>query len=149
MATKGTQDKIKAVVDCKNLSTTARRAEVAKMILHGASKAEVFQWLNDNFPSKITPNFLQTEWKQALVFIFNTTEATKEEIRATSLARLEYIFSDLEDDSEMQKKDRVSAKLKTIDSINKTAGLYDNSSSVQVEGDSFTISIGDKKIFDK
>lgn len=48
----------------------------------------------------------------------------------------------------MNSKDRINCALKTIDSINKTAGLYTPDTNVKVDNEgNFTISLGNESIF--
>lgn len=75
--------------------------------------------------------------------IYLQTEATKDEIRKTNLARLEQLWMQAEEDNQLIGKAYYSTQLKNIDMVNKTAGLYEQEEKqvVAIDND-FTVSFG-------
>lgn len=125
------------------LTTTARRAEIAKLIMKNTSKDEIIHILADDY-GIVDTSVALNEIRQGYVYLYLNCEATTEEIKRLSLARLEQIYDSLERDaSELTKKDNVNLKLKTIDLSAKVAGVYAQSQNIQVENpESFTVNLG-------
>lgn len=125
------------------LTTSARRAEIAKLIMKNTSKDEIIRILADDY-GICEISVALNEIRQGYVYLYLNCEATTEEIKRLSLARLEQIYDSLERDaSELSKKDNVNLKLKTIDLSAKVAGVYNNQTNVNVEGaENFTVNLG-------
>lgn len=125
------------------LTTSARRAEIAKLIMKDTSKDEIIRILADDY-GIADISIALNEIRQGYVYIYLNCEATTEEIKRLSLARLEQIYDSLERDaSELSKKDNLHLKLKTIDLSAKVAGVYNNQTNVNVEGaENFTVNLG-------
>lgn len=125
------------------LTTTARRAEIAKLIMKDTSKDEIIRILAEDY-GICDMSIALNEIRQGYVFLYLNCEATTEEIKRLSLARLEQIYDSLERDaSELSKKDNLHLKLKTIDLSAKVAGVYAQSQNIQVENpESFTVNLG-------
>ena len=125
------------------LTTTARRAEIAKLIMKNTSKDEIIRILADDY-GICDISVALNEVRQGYVYLYLNCEATTEEIKRLSLARLEQIYDSLERDaSELSKKDNLHLKLKTIDLSAKVAGVYQPQTNVNVEGaENFTVNLG-------
>lgn len=125
------------------LTTTARRAEIAKLIMKDTSKDEIIRILAEDY-GIVDTSVALNEIRQGYVYLYLNCEATTEEIKRLSLARLEQIYDSLERDaSELSKKDNLHLKLKTIDLSAKVAGVYNNQTNVNVEGaENFTVNLG-------
>lgn len=133
------------VVKChtNTLVTSGRRAEIARLILAGHSKSEIYKQLKEEFGIEDMA-ILQNEWRHAMTYIYLNVEQTTDDIKKLSLARLEAIIDQLERDSgDLSKKDSIGLQIKAIDTINKTAGIYQPQTNVNVEGaDNFTVNLG-------
>ena len=125
------------------LTTSARRAEIAKLIMKNTSKDEIIRILADDY-GICDISVALNEIRQGYVYIYLNCEASTEEIKRLSLARLEQIYDSLEKDaSELTKKDNLNLKLKTIDLSAKVAGVYQPQTNVNVEGaENFTVNLG-------
>ena len=125
------------------LTTTSRRAEIAKLIMKDTSKDEIIRILADDY-GICDMSVALNEIRQGYVYLYLNCEATTEEIKRLSLARLEQIYDSLERDaSELSKKENLHLKLKTIDLSAKVAGVYAQSQTIQVENpETFTVNLG-------
>lgn len=125
------------------LTTTARRADIAKLIMKNTTKDEIIRILADDY-GICDMSVALNEIRQGYVYLYLNCEATTEEIKRLSLARLEQIYDSLERDaSELSKKENLHLKLKTIDLSAKVAGVYNNQTNVNVEGaENFTVNLG-------
>ena len=80
------------------LTTTARRAEIAKLIMKNTSKDEILHILADDYGIE-DMSIALNEIRQGYVYLFLNCEATTGEIKRLSLARLEQIYDSLERDA--------------------------------------------------
>ena len=128
------------------LTTTARRAEIAKLIMKNTSKDEILHILADDY-GICDMSIALNEIRQGYVYLFLNCEATTDEIKRLSLARLEQIYDSLErDGTELTKKDNVALKLKTIDLSAKVAGVYNQGQNIQVENpENFVVNFGNSE----
>lgn len=111
--------------------------------MKNTSKDEIIRILADEY-GICDLSVALNEIRQGYVYLYLNCEATTEEIKRLSLARLEQIYDSLERDaSELTKKDNVALKLKTIDLSAKVAGVYNNQTNVNVEGaENFVVNLG-------
>lgn len=132
-----------ACVNIRELKTSGRRAEIARRLLAGSTKHEIVEFLTDTFDMKL-PQAI-SEYRQGLSYIYLQSEASKDEIRKTNLARLEQLFDQAAEDEALERKDMYKIQLKNIDLTNKTAGLYmpDETPVVAIDND-FTVTLGTK-----
>ena len=137
------QNPYEVKVHTNTLVTSGRRAEIARLILAGHSKSEIYKQLKEEFGIEDMA-ILQNEWRHAMTYIYLNVEQTTDDIKKLSLARLEAIIDQLERDSgDLSKKDSIGLQIKAIDTINKTAGIYQPQTNVSVEGaDNFTVNLG-------
>lgn len=128
-------------INIKELKTSGRRAEIARRLLAGSTKHEIVEFLTDTFDMKL-PQAI-SEYRQGLSMIYLQTEATKDDIRKTNLARLEQLWMQAEEDNQLIGKAYYSTQLKNIDMVNKTCGIYEQEEKpvVAIDND-FTVSFG-------
>lgn len=77
-------------INTKELRTSARRGEIARLILANWTKSDIIEYLMKNFNFSFKQAY--SEYRQGYVFIFLNAEAEKEELRKLNLARLEELY---------------------------------------------------------
>ena len=126
------------------LTTTAKRAVVAEMIMAGGKQHDIVPALMQRW--NLDHKQAYSLWKQGFSFLYLYCDATKEEVKKTQLSRLEYLFQQAEEDSELSKKDYYHIQMKNIDTVAKLAGLYDKEEPNVNTEQTFNISFGSKPV---
>lgn len=120
------------------LRTSGRRAEIARRLMAGQKFPEIAAWLEKDF--NLTMNQIKSEYRHGFTYIWINCDATKEDIRQLSLARLNDLYDRAEE--ELKGKDFFNVQLKNIDLVNKTTSLYaPEDSQINTTGE-FTITFG-------
>lgn len=133
-------------VNAKELKTSARRAEVARLILAGFTKDEIISWLQETFAFSFKEAY--TNYKQGFTYIYLQCEEEKDELRKVQLARLEQLYDRAEKEcSEMTKKDFFKTQMSNIDLTAKVGGLYDDRKTEEPDSTdiSFNLKVNEKK----
>lgn len=130
-------------INSTELKTSGRRAEVARLLLAGKKKQDIISYLMETFGMEY--NQAKSEYRQGYVYIYLNAEQTKEEIRQLSLARLEQLWEQAEEDEMLEAKEYYKIQMKNVDMTNKTAGLYDQEVDKQPMTGEFTVTLGTKK----
>lgn len=130
-------------INVKELNTSGRRAETARLILSGKTKPEIVAYLCTTFGMEYKQAL--SEWRQGYVYIYQNCEVEKEEIRQLSLARLEELFQRAEVDAQLEAKEYYRVQMKNIDLTGKIAGLYDQVQEKQNVSGDITISFNGAK----
>ena len=103
---------------------------ISDLLISGHSKRQIVDQLTNEW--KCSRRTVETLIKETLVYLHEENQIDREQLRTLNLCRLDDIFGDAQ---------TVKEKLATIDMINKTSQLYDNTLNVKME-DTVTIDIG-------
>ena len=103
---------------------------IADLLISGHSKRQIVDQLTEEW--KCSRRTVETLIKETLVYLHEENQLNREQLRTLNLCRLDDIFGSAQ---------TVKEKLATIDMINKTSQLYDNTLNVKME-DTVTIDIG-------
>lgn len=103
---------------------------ISDLLISGHSKRQIVDQLTEEW--KCSRKTVETLIKETLVYLHEENQIDREQLRTLNLCRLDDIFGDAQ---------TVKEKLATIDMINKTSQLYDNTLNVKME-DTVTIDIG-------
>ena len=103
---------------------------IADLLISGHSKRQIVDQLTEEW--KCSRKTVETLIKETLVYLHEENQIDREQLRTLNLCRLDDIFGDAQ---------TVKEKLATIDMINKTSQLYDNTLNVKMD-DNIKIDIG-------
>lgn len=103
---------------------------IADLLISGHSKRQIVDQLTEEW--KCSRKTVETLIKETLVYLHEENQIDREQLRTLNLCRLDNIFGDAQ---------TVKEKLATIDMINKTSQLYDNTLNVKMD-DNIKIDIG-------
>lgn len=103
---------------------------ISDLLISGHSKRQIVDQLTQEW--QCSRRTVETLIKETLVYLHEENQIDREQLRTLNLCRLDDIFGDAQ---------TVKEKLATIDMINKTSQLYDNTLNVKME-DTVTIDIG-------
>ena len=103
---------------------------IADLLISGHSKRQIVDQLTEEW--KCSRRTVETLIKETLVYLHEENQIDREQLRTLNLCRLDDIFGDAQ---------TVKDKLATIDMINKTSQLYDNTLNVKMD-DTITIDLG-------
>ena len=103
---------------------------IADLLISGHSKRQIVDQLTQEW--QCSRKTVETLIKETLVYLHEENQIDREQLRTLNLCRLDDIFGDAQ---------TVKEKLATIDMINKTSQLYDNTLNVKME-DTITIDLG-------
>lgn len=103
---------------------------ISDLLISGHSKRQIVDQLTNEW--QCSRKTVETLIKETLVYLHEENQIDREQLRTLNLCRLDDIFGDAQ---------TVKEKLATIDMINKTSQLYDNTLNVKME-DTVTIDIG-------
>ena len=103
---------------------------ISDLLISGHSKRQIVDQLTEEW--KCSRRTVETLIKETLVYLHEENQLNREQLRTLNLCRLDDIFGSAQ---------TVKEKLATIDMINKTSQLYDNTLNVKME-DTVTIDIG-------
>lgn len=103
---------------------------ISDLLISGHSKRQIVDQLTNEW--KCSRKTVETLIKETLVYLHEENQIDREQLRTLNLCRLDDIFGDAQ---------TIKDKLATIDMINKTSQLYDNTLNVKME-DTVTIDIG-------
>ena len=103
---------------------------ISDLLISGHSKRQIIDQLTNEW--KCSRKTVETLIKETLVYLHEENQIDREQLRTLNLCRLDDIFGDAQ---------TIKDKLATIDMINKTSQLYDNTLNVKME-DTVTIDIG-------
>ena len=103
---------------------------IADLLISGHSKRQIVDQLTNEW--KCSRKTVETLIKETLVYLHEENQIDREQLRTLNLCRLDDIFGDAQ---------TVKEKLATIDMINKTSQLYDNTLNVKMD-DNITIELG-------
>ena len=103
---------------------------IADLLISGHSKRQIIDQLTEEW--KCSRRTVETLIKETLVYLHEENQLDREQLRTLNLCRLDDIFGSAQ---------TVKEKLATIDMINKTSQLYDNTLNVKME-DTITIDLG-------
>ena len=113
-----------------NIRQEKRIQIIADLLISGHSKRQIVDQLTEEW--KCSRKTVETLIKETLVYLHEENQLDREQLRTLNLCRLDDIFGSAQ---------TVKEKLATIDMINKTSQLYDNTLNVKMEND-LTIDIG-------
>lgn len=113
-----------------NIRQEKRIQIIADLLISGHSKRQIVDQLTNEW--KCSRKTVETLIKETLVYLHEENQIDREQLRTLNLCRLDDIFGDAQ---------TVKEKLATIDMINKTSQLYDNTLNVKME-DTVTIDLG-------
>ena len=113
-----------------NIRQEKRIQIIADLLISGHSKRQIVDQLTEEW--KCSRRTVETLIKETLVYLHEENQIDREQLRTLNLCRLDDIFGDAQ---------TVKEKLATIDMINKTSQLYDNTLNVKMD-DTVTIDIG-------
>ena len=113
-----------------NIRQEKRIQIIADLLISGHSKRQIIDQLTEEW--KCSRRTVETLIKETLVYLHEENRIDREQLRTLNLCRLDDIFGSAQ---------TVKEKLATIDMINKTSQLYDNTLNVKME-DTVTIDIG-------
>ena len=113
-----------------NIRQEKRIQIIADLLISGHSKRQIIDQLTEEW--KCSRRTVETLIKETLVYLHEENQLDREQLRTLNLCRLDDIFGDAQ---------TVKEKLATIDMINKTSQLYDNTLNVKME-DTVTIDLG-------
>lgn len=113
-----------------NIRQEKRIQIIADLLISGHSKRQIVDQLTEEW--KCSRRTVETLIKETLVYLHEENQIDREQLRTLNLCRLDDIFGDAQ---------TVKEKLATIDMINKTSQLYDNTLNVKME-DTITIDLG-------
>lgn len=103
---------------------------ISDLLISGHSKRQIIDQLTNEW--QCSRKTVETLIKETLVYLHEENQIDREQLRTLNLCRLDDIFGDAQ---------TIKDKLATIDMINKTSQLYDNTLNVKME-DTVTIDIG-------
>ena len=103
---------------------------ISDLLISGHSKRQIVDQLTNEW--KCSRRTVETLIKETLVYLHEENQIDREQLRTLNLCRLDDIFGDAQ---------TIKDKLATIDMINKTSQLYDNTLNVKMD-DTITIDIG-------
>ena len=103
---------------------------IADLLISGHSKRQIIDQLTEEW--KCSRRTVETLIKETLVYLHEENQIDREQLRTLNLCRLDDIFGSAQ---------TVKEKLATIDMINKTSQLYDNTLNVKMD-DTITIDLG-------
>lgn len=103
---------------------------ISDLLISGHSKRQIVDQLTNEW--QCSRKTVETLIKETLVYLHEENQIDREQLRTLNLCRLDDIFGDAQ---------TVKEKLATIDMINKTSQLYDNTLNVKME-DTISIDIG-------
>ena len=103
---------------------------ISDLLISGHSKRQIVDQLTNEW--QCSRRTVETLIKETLVYLHEENQIDREQLRTLNLCRLDDIFGDAQ---------TVKEKLATIDMINKTSQLYDNTLNVKME-DTITIDLG-------
>ena len=103
---------------------------IADLLISGHSKRQIVDQLTEEW--QCSRKTVETLIKETLVYLHEENQIDREQLRTLNLCRLDDIFGDAQ---------TVKEKLATIDMINKTSQLYDNTLNVKMD-DTITIDLG-------
>ena len=113
-----------------NIRQEKRIQIIADLLISGHSKRQIVDQLTEEW--KCSRRTIETLIKETLVYLHEENQIDREQLRTLNLCRLDDIFGDAQ---------TVKEKLATIDMINKTSQLYDNTLNVKMD-DTITIDLG-------
>ena len=113
-----------------NIRQEKRIQIIADLLISGHSKRQIVDQLTEEW--KCSRRTVETLIKETLVYLHEENQLDREQLRTLNLCRLDDIFGSAQ---------TVKEKLATIDMINKTSQLYDNTLNVKME-DTITIDLG-------
>lgn len=113
-----------------NIRQEKRIQIIADLLISGHSKRQIIDQLTEEW--KCSRRTVETLIKETLVYLHEENQLDREQLRTLNLCRLDDIFGSAQ---------TVKEKLATIDMINKTSQLYDNTLNVKME-DTITIDLG-------
>ena len=103
---------------------------ISDLLISGHSKRQIIDQLTNEW--QCSRRTVETLIKETLVYLHEENQIDREQLRTLNLCRLDDIFGDAQ---------TVKEKLATIDMINKTSQLYDNTLNVKMN-DNITIDLG-------
>ena len=103
---------------------------IADLLISGHSKRQIVDQLTEEW--QCSRRTVETLIKETLVYLHEENQIDREQLRTLNLCRLDDIFGSAQ---------TVKEKLATIDMINKTSQLYDNTLNVKMD-DTITIDLG-------
>ena len=103
---------------------------ISDLLISGHSKRQIVDQLTEEW--KCSRRTVETLIKETLVYLHEENQIDREQLRTLNLCRLDDIFGSAQ---------TVKEKLATIDMINKTSQLYDNTLNVKMD-DTVTIDLG-------
>ena len=103
---------------------------ISDLLISGHSKRQIVDQLTNEW--QCSRKTVETLIKETLVYLHEENQIDREQLRTLNLCRLDDIFGDAQ---------TIKDKLATIDMINKTSQLYDNTLNVKME-DTITIDLG-------
>ena len=113
-----------------NIRQEKRIQIIADLLISGHSKRQIVDQLTEEW--QCSRKTVETLIKETLVYLHEENQIDREQLRTLNLCRLDDIFGDAQ---------TVKDKLATIDMINKTSQLYDNTLNVKMD-DTITIDLG-------
>ena len=113
-----------------NIRQEKRIQIIADLLISGHSKRQIVDQLTEEW--KCSRRTVETLIKETLVYLHEENQLNREQLRTLNLCRLDDIFGSAQ---------TVKEKLATIDMINKTSQLYDNTLNVKMD-DTITIDLG-------
>lgn len=113
-----------------NIRQEKRIQIIADLLISGHSKRQIIDQLTEEW--QCSRKTVETLIKETLVYLHEENQIDREQLRTLNLCRLDDIFGDAQ---------TVKEKLATIDMINKTSQLYDNTLNVKMD-DNIKIDIG-------
>ena len=113
-----------------NIRQEKRIQIIADLLISGHSKRQIVDQLTEEW--KCSRRTIETLIKETLVYLHEENQLDREQLRTLNLCRLDDIFGSAQ---------TVKEKLATIDMINKTSQLYDNTLNVKMD-DTITIDLG-------
>lgn len=113
-----------------NIRQEKRIQIIADLLISGHSKRQIIDQLTEEW--QCSRKTVETLIKETLVYLHEENQIDREQLRTLNLCRLDDIFGDAQ---------TVKEKLATIDMINKTSQLYDNTLNVKMD-DTISIDLG-------
>ena len=113
-----------------NIRQEKRIQIIADLLISGHSKRQIIDQLTEEW--KCSRRTVETLIKETLVYLHEENRIDREQLRTLNICRLDDIFGSAQ---------TVKEKLATIDMINKTSQLYDNTLNVKMD-DTITIDLG-------
>ena len=113
-----------------NIRQEKRIQIISDLLISGRSKRQIVDQLTQEW--QCSRRTIETLIKETLLYLHEENQLDREQLRTLNLCRLDDIFGTA---------DTVKEKLATIDMINKTSQLYDNTLNVKME-DTISIDIG-------